>query len=111
MSFMEIENELTHFLDQYIKNSSRISGFNTYIYGKCGIPEKIDVDDETYVLLVRYPGYTCATVILSKKDDTVIDFLLIHRGGAFKGNDRTIFVNEEKLESLVRKEFVGKMLW
>lgn len=107
---MGIENELTRFLDKFVKDSSRISGFNVYIFEKNGHPDIFDVDDDTYGMYIRYPGYTCANVIMDRNDDTVVDFKLTRRGGGFKGKDETIFVNDNKLESLVLERFGGKKL-
>lgn len=109
-TFLGFRNELTKFMDKNIKESSKYKGFYVYILeGKDGKPDVYEGDD-FYGWYIRYPGYTCANVLFSKKDDTVIKINITYRGGGFSGGNETIFIDPKKLKKELEEKFKGKKL-
>lgn len=112
--YCEITDEMDkHFDPRQVGERSK-SYFRTYVYSdKDDKPVRgtyIEDDDE-YFWYLRVPGYTCANVAFNSKDDTVNRIVLTRRGGAFANADlETVYVNPDKLEKALNKQFVGKKI-
>lgn len=109
-TFLGFVNEMTKYMDSHVNESDKCEGFYVYILeGKDGKPSIFENNDE-YGWYIRYPGYTCANVFFSKKDNTVLEIKLTRRGGGFSGGHETIFDDYKKLQKDLNEMFVGKTL-
>ena len=109
-TFLGFRNEMTKYMDSHVNESDKCKGFYVYILeGKDGKPSTFESDNE-YGWYVRYPGYTCANVFFSKKDNTVLEIKLTRRGGGFSGGHETVFDDYKKLQKDLNEMFVGKTM-
>lgn len=109
MIMKEYRNEFTKYLDTKLKNSSKVDGFYTYINSIHGIPTTFEVNEEECGYYIRYPGYTCANVIINKFDKIIKRVFITRRGGAFENGDEMVFEGDpKKFEKELNKLFIGK---
>lgn len=110
-SVLGIRNELTMFLDEYIRDDCKHKGYHVYIFEHDGVPDTFETSTE-YGWFLRYPGYTCANIVFDKKTNLVVDFFVTERGGYFEiqGLGTVFKIPSLELTRLVLNKFKGKPL-
>lgn len=115
----ELTNEITHLMDEHVSEKWQCKNedfkFHVYIYSKKNDkgdlePTIFDVTDKLYGMYLRYPGYTCGNIIINKEYKTIHSIVLTRRGGAFSGEDETVFNDPDKLEKILNDRYRGKRI-
>ena len=109
ISELGIRNELTRFMDKYVKKGEKWDEDfpYVYVYTEEGKPCAAEFED-SYSWFIRFPGYTCANVLFDKESSKVLEISLIYRD--LDEEHKTVFKNPRKLERLLRMKFIGKHL-